>query len=178
MWKLETVQNNLPLSYTYTANCKKLKLYIIPYTSPCCELAINFCCKIVCIVHHYWLPGLYVYCPLRIQLLFTNFCECFLKSCAILRWISHNMEIKIEVFLKEYPTLSTKFRRQKIFFQNKRKVIRLDEKSLSLGRKNSYRILTEFGLPMWQDEADTELTLSALPATAVGQILLTMAKFC
>ena len=25
---------------------------------------------------------------------------------------------------------------------------------------------------MWQAEADTELTLSALPATAVGQILL------
>ena len=32
---------------------------------------------------------------------------------------------------------------------------------------------------MWQAEAaDTEVTLSALPATAVGQILLTMAKFC
>ena len=31
---------------------------------------------------------------------------------------------------------------------------------------------------MWQAKADTELTLSALPATAVGQILLTMAKFC
>ena len=29
---------------------------------------------------------------------------------------------------------------------------------------------------MWQAEADTELTLSALPATAVGQILPTMAK--
>ena len=38
--------------------------------------------------------------------------------------------------------------------------------------------LTEFGPPMWQAEADTELTLSASPATAVGQILLTMAKFC
>ena len=38
--------------------------------------------------------------------------------------------------------------------------------------------VTEFGLPMWQAEADTELTLSASPATAVGQILLTMAKFC
>ena len=38
--------------------------------------------------------------------------------------------------------------------------------------------LTEFGPPMWQAEADTEVTLSALPATAVGQILLTMAKFC
>ena len=31
---------------------------------------------------------------------------------------------------------------------------------------------------MWQAEADSELTLSALPATAVGQIVLTMAKFC
>ena len=31
---------------------------------------------------------------------------------------------------------------------------------------------------MWQAEADTELTLSASPATAVGQILLTIAKFC
>ena len=31
---------------------------------------------------------------------------------------------------------------------------------------------------MWQAEADNELTLSASPATAVGQILLTMAKFC
>ena len=29
---------------------------------------------------------------------------------------------------------------------------------------------------MWQAEADTELTLSAVPATAVGQILLTMAN--
>ena len=37
--------------------------------------------------------------------------------------------------------------------------------------------LTEFGPPMWQAEADNELTLSASPATAVGQILLTMAKF-
>ena len=44
--------------------------------------------------------------------------------------------------------------------------------------KNIYRRLTEFGQPMWQAEADTELTLSASPATAVGQILLTMAKFC
>ena len=41
-----------------------------------------------------------------------------------------------------------------------------------------YRRLTEFGPPMWQVEADIELTLSTLPATAVGQILLTMAKFC
>ena len=40
--------------------------------------------------------------------------------------------------------------------------------------------LTEFGPPMWQAEADTvnELILSVLPATAGGQILLTMAKFC
>ena len=43
---------------------------------------------------------------------------------------------------------------------------------------SQYRRLTEFGPPMWQTEADTELTLSASPATAVGQILLTMAKFC
>ena len=35
-----------------------------------------------------------------------------------------------------------------------------------------YRRLTEFGPPMWQAEADTELTLFASPATAVGQILL------
>ena len=39
-----------------------------------------------------------------------------------------------------------------------------------------YRRLTEFGLPMWQAEADIELTLSASPAMAVGQILLNMAK--
>ena len=38
-----------------------------------------------------------------------------------------------------------------------------------------YCRLTEFGPPMWQAEADTELTLSASPTTAVGQILLTMA---
>ena len=31
---------------------------------------------------------------------------------------------------------------------------------------------------MWQAEADTKMTLFALPATAVGQILVTMAKFC
>ena len=31
---------------------------------------------------------------------------------------------------------------------------------------------------MWQAEADTELTLSASPTTAVDQILLIMAKFC
>ena len=29
---------------------------------------------------------------------------------------------------------------------------------------------------MWQAEADTELTLSALPATAVGQSKLTLAN--
>ena len=29
--------------------------------------------------------------------------------------------------------------------------------------------LTEFGPPIWQAEADTEVTLSALPAEAVGQ---------
>ena len=37
--------------------------------------------------------------------------------------------------------------------------------------------LRGFGQSMWQAEADKELTLSALPAMAVGQILLTMAKF-
>ena len=35
-----------------------------------------------------------------------------------------------------------------------------------------YHRLIEFGPPMWQAEVDTELTLSALPATAAGQILL------
>ena len=30
---------------------------------------------------------------------------------------------------------------------------------------------------MWQAEADTDLTLSTLPTVAVGQMLLTMAKF-
>ena len=34
--------------------------------------------------------------------------------------------------------------------------------------------LTEFGPPMWQAETDTELTLSALPATAVDQLMLTL----
>ena len=38
--------------------------------------------------------------------------------------------------------------------------------------------LTEFGPPMCLAKADTELTLSASPDTAVGQILLTMANFC
>ena len=30
---------------------------------------------------------------------------------------------------------------------------------------------------MWQAEADTELTMSASPATAVGQLTLTIAKW-
>ena len=51
-----------------------------------------------------------------------------------------------------------------------------------LSPQSQYRRLTEFGQgfgpSMWQAEADTDLTLSALPATAVGQILLTIAKFC
>ena len=38
--------------------------------------------------------------------------------------------------------------------------------------------LTEFGSPIWQAEADSVGSLSALPATAVGQILLTLTKFC
>ena len=41
-------------------------------------------------------------------------------------------------------------------------------------RETVYRIITEFGPPMWQAEGDTELTLS----DTVGQILLNMAKFC
>ena len=36
--------------------------------------------------------------------------------------------------------------------------------------------LTPFGPPMWQAEADTELTLSASPTTAVGQKALALAK--
>ena len=36
--------------------------------------------------------------------------------------------------------------------------------------------LTPFGPPMWQAEADTELTLSASPNTAVGQKALALAK--
>ena len=39
-----------------------------------------------------------------------------------------------------------------------------------------YRRLTEFGPPLLQAEADTEVTLSASPDTAVGQILLTLAR--
>ena len=34
---------------------------------------------------------------------------------------------------------------------------------------------TEFGPPMWQAEADTELTLSASPAATVGPKALAMA---
>ena len=37
-------------------------------------------------------------------------------------------------------------------------------------------LLTPFGPPMWQAEADTELTLSASLTTAVGQKALSMAK--
>ena len=36
--------------------------------------------------------------------------------------------------------------------------------------------LTQIGPPMWQAEADTQLTLSASPATAVGQSKLTQAN--
>ena len=36
----------------------------------------------------------------------------------------------------------------------------------------------EFGPPTWQAEADNVSSLSALPVTEVGQILLTMTKFC
>ena len=36
--------------------------------------------------------------------------------------------------------------------------------------------LTPFGPPMWQAEADTELTLSASPTRAVGQKALALAK--
>ena len=39
-----------------------------------------------------------------------------------------------------------------------------------------YRGITPFGPPMWQAEADTELTLSASPTTAVGQKALALAK--
>ena len=39
-----------------------------------------------------------------------------------------------------------------------------------------YRGVTPFGPPMWQAEADTELTLSASPTTAVGQKALALAK--
>ena len=36
--------------------------------------------------------------------------------------------------------------------------------------------LTPFGRPMWQAEADKELTLSASPVTAVGEQTLTLAN--
>ena len=39
-----------------------------------------------------------------------------------------------------------------------------------------YRGVTPFGPLMWQAEADTELTLSASPTTAVGQKALALAK--
>ena len=47
-----------------------------------------------------------------------------------------------------------------------------------MGKEKIWPWLTEFCplMSMWQAEADTEQ--SALPATTVGQILLTMAKFC
>ena len=38
-------------------------------------------------------------------------------------------------------------------------------------------MLTEFGPPIWHAEANNVTSLEALPATAVGQILLTVAKF-
>ena len=38
--------------------------------------------------------------------------------------------------------------------------------------------LTELGPSVWQAEAYYVSSLSASPATAVGQILFTMAKFC
>ena len=38
------------------------------------------------------------------------------------------------------------------------------------------RGVTPFGPPMWQAEADTELTLSASPTTAMGQKALALAK--
>ena len=37
--------------------------------------------------------------------------------------------------------------------------------------------LIEIGPSMWQEEADRELTLSASPATAVGELALTMANW-
>ena len=37
--------------------------------------------------------------------------------------------------------------------------------------------LTQIGSPMWQAEADTELTLSALLATAVCQLTLTLVNW-
>ena len=43
--------------------------------------------------------------------------------------------------------------------------------------KLQYRILTQIGPYMWQAEADTELTLSASPATAVGKLTLTLVNW-
>ena len=39
-----------------------------------------------------------------------------------------------------------------------------------------YREVTPFGPLLWQAEGDTELTLSASPAAAVGQKAIAMAK--
>ena len=51
------------------------------------------------------------------------------------------------------------------------------EKSLKLPWSNTFWPgLTPFGPLMWQAEADTELTLSASPTTAVGQKALALAK--
>ena len=41
---------------------------------------------------------------------------------------------------------------------------------------HSHDFFNTFGPPMWQAEADTELTLSASPTTAVGQKALALAK--
>ena len=40
-----------------------------------------------------------------------------------------------------------------------------------------HRLLTPVRPHIWQAEADLELTLSALPATAVGQLTLTLANW-
>jgi len=40
-----------------------------------------------------------------------------------------------------------------------------------------YRRLTPVRPTMWQAEADTEMTLSASPVTAVGQLTLTLANW-
>ena len=49
------------------------------------------------------------------------------------------------------------------------------EKTLPYNNANSPG-LTPIGPPMWQAEADRKLTLSALPATAVDQLTLTLAN--
>ena len=51
----------------------------------------------------------------------------------------------------------------------------LFSKYVRLHAKERYRGVTPFG-PPWQAEADTELTLSASPTTAVGQKALALAK--